>query len=70
MTEPEPGVYGGIDTHKDLHVTAVVDQTGRILDVAAFPASTTGYRRLLAWMRKRGDVVRVGIEGTGSSARG
>lgn len=66
MTDPIPGIYGGVDTHKDLHVAAVVDQTGRILDVASFPTTTRGLRKLLAWMRSLGPLVRVGVEGTGS----
>lgn len=70
MTEPEPGIYGGVDTHQDVHVAAVVDQTGRILDVESFPVSGVGYRRLLAWMRRRGPLVRVGVEGTGSYGAG
>ena len=70
MTEPEPGIYGGVDTHKDLHVAAVVDQTARIRDVASFPATTAGYRQLLAWMRRYGELIRVGVEGTGSYGAG
>ncbi len=70
MTEPQPGIYGGVDTHKDVHVAAVVDQTGRIRDVASFPANSTGYRRLVAWMRRHGELVRVGVEGTGSYGAG
>jgi transposase len=70
MTEPEAGIYGGVDTHKDLHVAAVVDQTGRVRGVASFPANAGGYRQLLGWMRRHGEVVRVGIEGTGSYGAG
>jgi transposase len=70
MTDPTPGIYGGVDTHKDIHVAAVVDQTGRILDTGSFPATGQGYRRLLAWMRRFGVLVRVGVEGTGSYGAG
>jgi len=70
MTEPATGIYGGVDTHKDMHVAAVVDQSGRIHDVASFPATTTGYRQLLGWMRRHGKLVRVGVEGTGSYGAG
>lgn len=70
MTDPRAGIYGGVDTHKDVHVAAVVDQTGRILDVELFPTTTGGYRKLLAWMRGHGEVVRVGVEGTGSYGAG
>lgn len=70
MTEPAPGIYGGVDTHRDTHVAAVVDQTGRILDIGSFPTTTTGHRSLRAWMRRHGDVIGVGVEGTGSYGAG
>lgn len=70
MTEPEPGIYGGVDTHKDVHVAAVVDQTGRIHDVGSFPVTPAGYRQLLSWMRDHGELIRVGVEGTGSYGAG
>ena len=63
-------VIGGIDTHKDLHVAAVVDATGRIVGTAAFAAGAAGYRKLLAWMRSFGQVARVGVEGTGAYGAG
>jgi hypothetical protein len=48
-----------VGTHKDFHVAAVVDQTGRILDVSSWPATPAGYRMLLGWMRRHGELVRV-----------
>lgn len=33
---------------------------------ARFPATTSGYRQLLAWLNSYGRVDRVGVEGTGS----
>lgn len=70
MTDLMPGIYGGVDTHKDFHVAATVDQTARILDTASFPATARGYRALLAWMRRQGPLVRVGVEGTGAYGAG
>ena len=32
-------VIGGVDTHKDVHVAAVVDERGKIFDTKSFPAS-------------------------------
>ena len=66
MADVVRDVYGGVDTHKDVHVAAVVDQTGRILDTETFPASPAGYRRLERWLGSFGTVIRVGVEGTGS----
>lgn len=63
-------VTGGVDTHKDIHVAAVVDQLGRELATESFPTDSTGYQELLDWMRSFGIVQRVGIEGTGSWGAG
>ena len=59
-------VLGGVDTHKDVHVAAVIDDLGRILAAAELPATRHGYRRLLAWWRGFGELVVVGVEGCGS----
>ena len=59
-------VTGGVDTHQDLHVAAVLDQLGRVLGSASFPTSVGGYRQLLAWLRQQGRLDKIGVEGTGS----
>ncbi|MGW6157926.1 IS110 family transposase [Streptomyces sp. NPDC055144] len=59
-------VVGGVDTHTDFHQTAVIDTIGRHLATASFPTTPNGYRRLLEWMRLYGDVLAVGVEGTGA----
>lgn len=64
------GVVGGVDTHKDSHAVVAVDATGRWLGSAQFPASPPGYRDLLAWLRRHGRVVRIGVEATGSYGAG
>lgn len=63
-------VTGGIDTHKDTHVAAVIDHLGRELATQAFPTNTIGYQHLLDWMRTFGTIQRIGIEGTGSWGAG
>ncbi len=63
-------VVGGVDTHKDLHVAAVVDERDRLLATASFATTRQGYRQMLAWMRSFGMVKRVGIESTGSYGAG
>lgn len=70
MTEPQRVVYGGVDTHKDFHVAAAIDDIGRILSTETFPANTAGYRRLKRWLECHGQVVKVGVEGTGSYGMG
>ena len=63
-------VTGGVDTHGEVHVAAVIDATGRILATSSFAATPAGYRGLLRWLRRRGRVVVVGVEGTGSYGAG
>ena len=60
----------GVDTHKDVHVAAVVDELGHVLATAEFPATSTGYRQLSSWARSRGNVNRAGVECTGSYGAG
>jgi transposase len=62
-------VIGGIDTHKDLHVAAVIDGE-TVLGTASFSTTRAGYRALIRWMRGFGDLRRVGVEGTGSYGAG
>ncbi|WP_369228603.1 transposase (plasmid) [Streptomyces sp. R39] len=64
---PQPiEVIGGVDTHTDVHQAAVIDTIGRHLATEAFPTTPEGYRHLLAWLRSHGQVLTVGMEGTGS----
>jgi transposase len=63
-------VTGGVDTHADVPVAAVVDEVGRVLGTGAFPATEAGCRAALAWMRSRGELAKVGVEGTGSYGAG
>jgi transposase len=59
-----------VDTHKDLHVAAVVDEQDRVLGTRCFATTRQGYRQMLAWMQSFGDVQRIGIESTGSYGAG
>lgn len=63
-------VVGGVDTHKDLHVVAVVDEHDRVLGNECFPTSRQGYKQMLLWMRSFGELARVGVECTGSYGAG
>ena len=67
MVEAAAGVVGGVDTHRDEHVAVVVDTTGRVRGTEAFPNDRRGHRALHRWMQAHGELVRVGVEGTGSS---
>lgn len=71
MTVEPAGVTGGVDTHADIHVAAVVCSTShRLLEVAEFETTPAGYVQLLAWLAGFGPIDAVGIEGTGSYGAG
>jgi transposase len=63
-------VVGGVDTHKAMHVAAVVDEHDRVLGSAAFATTPHGYKNLLIWLKSFGEVSRVGIECTGTYGAG
>ncbi|MEU9212736.1 IS110 family transposase [Streptomyces sp. NPDC048415] len=65
MTD-EIAVIGGVDTHTDLHQVAVIDGIGRHLATEAFETTPDGYQRLLDWLRSHGEILAVGMEGTGA----
>jgi transposase len=70
MQDDQRDVTGGVDTHGEQHVAAVIDAVGRILGTQAFPADLPGYRQLLRWMQSFGPVAQAGVEGTGSYGAG
>lgn len=70
QVKPMLQVIGGVDTHKDLHVAAVVDDHDRVIGTHSFAATRQGYRQMLAWMRSLGDLQRIGVESTGSYGTG
>jgi transposase len=73
MTDKNPEtqrVIAGVDTHKDVHVAAVLDECGRLLGTASFATTTIGYRQLHRWLCAHGEVLAVGVEGTGSWGAG
>jgi transposase len=69
LTE-EKTVVGGVDTHKDVHVAAVLSDTGALLGTAEFHAKLGGHKDLLGWMRSFGDIGLVGVEGSGNYGAG
>jgi hypothetical protein len=70
IAQHEIKVTGGVDTHQDTHTAAALDAAGRVLGSAQFPATPAGYAALLGWLRSLGDLVLVGIEGTGAYGAG
>ena len=70
MGEDGRVVFGGVDTHRDTHVAAVVDGAGRVLGTAPFGADPVGYEQMTRWFGTHGHLLRVGVEGTGSYGAG
>lgn len=56
----------GVDTHKHVHVAAVMDTIGGILATLTITTDTGGFKQLLDWSSGFGKVLAFGIEGTGS----
>lgn len=56
----------GVDTHKHIHVAAVMDTIGGILSTLTIATDTQGFRQLLDWAKEYGKILSFGIEGTGS----
>jgi hypothetical protein len=50
IVEVSGPVTGGIDTHLDAHVAAVVDVNGGVLAVESFPTTTAGFAELHDWL--------------------
>lgn len=63
-------IVGGVDTHLELHHAAIVDRHGEILGTRSFATTRAGYRAMLAWMRSHGELMRVGVEQSGSFGAG
>jgi transposase len=55
-----------VDTHKDVHVAAVLTTLGVGLSNENFPATAAGYQALLDWVGTFGVLRRAGVECTGS----
>src|SRR5439155_6651216 len=70
MTDTPVRVTAGVDTHRDVHLVAALDERGAELGVQAFAADGAGYRRTLAWLNSLGTIERVGVEGTGTYGAG
>ena len=70
VNEGRRRIVGGVDTHKDLHVAAVVDEQDRVIETRSFTTTRQGYRQMLAWMRAFGDLQRMGVKSTGSYGAG
>ncbi len=60
----------GVDTHKDGHSAALLDELGAVQAALEVAANGGGYRRLLSWARGQSDDRTWAVEGTGSYGAG
>lgn len=73
MTDTTPvrtEIIGGVDTHQDLHTAAIVTLDGAVLGTESFSTTRAGYRATLRWFLSHGELLRVGVESTGSYGAG
>lgn len=70
MADSKRLIIGGVDTHTATHHGAVIDRNGRLIADAEFPATPAGYASMLTWMRSKGKLSQVGVEGTGAYGAG
>lgn len=71
MTATRRRVTGGVDTHADTNVAAVLDTlTCRTIARATFPTTAVGHQAALEWMRAQGALDAVGVESTGTYGAG
>ena len=59
-------VVVGVDTHADTHYVAVLSEYGRPLADREFPTTVSGYREIVGFIAGFGNVLQVGMEGTGT----
>jgi transposase len=60
----------GVDTHLDVHVGALISETGRLLGTFSVETNNAGYLKLLSWGQSYGLLRRAGVEGTGTYGAG
>src|SRR5271168_2266611 len=62
MVDTQRALTGGVDTHADVHVAAVIDPGGGLLGVKSFATDLAGYKLLSDWMGTFGEIGLVGVE--------
>ena len=70
MSNEKIMVTAGVDTHKDTHTVAALDNNGCLLGISEFPATALGYRLMQRWLEEFGELGCIGVEGTGSYGAG
>jgi len=55
IVETSRPIVGGVDTHLDVHVAAVVDVNGALLGVQSFATTPEGCHELSGWLGSFGN---------------
>ena len=66
MLNENETIFAGIDTHRDTYAIATCDAFGTILKNSEFKTTKCGISKLMNWLESQGEILAVGIEGTGS----
>ncbi len=56
----------GVDTHLDIHVGAIINNTGKVAGTKTVSSNNSGFNELFDWASSFGTVMEAGIEGTGT----
>lgn len=60
----------GVDTHLNLHVGALISNSGKLLGTRSVTTDAAGYLELITWACSFGTLYRAGVEGTGTYGAG
>jgi transposase len=70
INDPTNQLILGVDTHLDLHVAVLVNMIGQVVRTEVLETNNKGYNRLFKWCNSFGQLLKAGIEGTGTYGAG
>lgn len=70
LDDPRSQLVLGVDTHLDLHVAVLVNMLGQVICTKEFDTNKKGYNQLLKWCSSFGQLLKAGVEGTGTYGAG
>ncbi|MCP4412025.1 MAG: IS110 family transposase [Gammaproteobacteria bacterium] len=68
--DPKNQLILGVDTHLDLHVAVLINMIGQVVCTEEFETNIKGYNKLLKWCKSFGELLKSGVEGTGTYGAG
>lgn len=68
--DPKNQLILGVDTHLDLHVAVLINMLGQVICTKEFETNEKGYKGLLKWCSSFGQLLKAGLEGTGTYGAG